>query len=85
MMIVSPTQWVKVGRSWAEFGKAPAGTGPFKITKVVSGQSVEMSRNEAYWDKARIPKLAKMVLIPMPEATTRLERDVPRPGTEPRP
>ena len=72
MLIVSPTQWEKVGRSWAEFGKAPAGTGPFKITKVVSGQSVEMGRNEAYWDKARIPKLAKMVLIPMPEATTRL-------------
>jgi ABC-type transport system substrate-binding protein len=72
MLIVSPTQWEKVGRNWAEFGKAPAGTGPFKITKVVSGQSVEMSRNEGYWDKARIPKLAKMVLIPMPEATTRL-------------
>jgi hypothetical protein len=31
-----------------------------------------MSRNEGYWDKARIPKLAKMILIPMPEATTRL-------------
>jgi peptide/nickel transport system substrate-binding protein len=38
----------------------------------VPGQSVEMSRNEGYWDKARIPKLAKMILIPMPEATTRL-------------
>jgi ABC-type transport system substrate-binding protein len=31
-----------------------------------------MSRNEGYWDKVRIPKLAKMILIPMPEATTRL-------------
>jgi peptide/nickel transport system substrate-binding protein len=36
------------------------------------GQYVEMSRYEGYWDKHRIPKLAKMVLIPMPEATTRL-------------
>jgi peptide/nickel transport system substrate-binding protein len=72
MLIVSPAQWEKAGRNWAEFGKAPAGTGPFKITKVVPGQSVEMSRNEGYWDKARIPKLAKMILIPMPEATTRL-------------
>jgi peptide/nickel transport system substrate-binding protein len=72
LLIVSPTQWEKTGRSWAEFGKAPAGTGPFKITKVVSGQSVEMTRNENYWDKNRIPKLAKLVLIPMPEATTRL-------------
>jgi ABC-type transport system substrate-binding protein len=72
MLIVSPAQWEKTGRNWAEFGKSPAGTGPFRITKVVSGQSVEMTRNEGYWDKSRIPKLAKMVLIPMPEPTTRL-------------
>ena len=72
MLIVSPTQWERTGRSWSEFGKSPAGTGPFKITRVVSGQYVEMSRYEGYWDNHRIPKLAKMVLIPMPEATTRL-------------
>ena len=72
MLMVSPTQWEKVGRSWVAFAKEPAGTGPFRITKVVTGQFVEMTRNEAYWDKARIPKLAKLVVIPMPEATTRL-------------
>jgi len=72
MLMVSPTQWEKVGRSWTEFAKGPSGTGPFRITKVVSGQSVEMSRNEGYWDTTRIPKLAKLVLTPMPEATTRL-------------
>jgi peptide/nickel transport system substrate-binding protein len=72
LLMVSPTAWEKAGRNWAEFGKTPAGTGPFKITKVVPGQLVEMSRNQGYWDKTRIPKLAKMVLIPMPEATTRL-------------
>jgi peptide/nickel transport system substrate-binding protein len=31
-----------------------------------------MSRNENYWDKARIPKLDKMIVYPMPEATTRV-------------
>ncbi|HEY1431133.1 MAG TPA: ABC transporter substrate-binding protein, partial [Stellaceae bacterium] len=72
MLMVSPTQWEKAGRSWTEFAKAPAGTGPFRINKVVSGQWVEMSRNDGYWDKNRIPKLAKLVVIPMPEATTRL-------------
>jgi peptide/nickel transport system substrate-binding protein len=51
MLIVSPAQWEKTGRNWAKFGKSPAGTGPFKITKVVPGQSVEMTRNEGYWDK----------------------------------
>ena len=72
LLIVSPTQWEKVGKSWAEFAKQPSGTGPFKITKVVLGQYAEMSRNEAYWDKTRIPKLDKMVVYPMPEATTRV-------------
>lgn len=70
--VTSPTQWDKLGKSWAEFAKAPIGTGPFKITRVVPGQFVEMSRNADYWDKARIPKLDKMIVYPMPEATTRL-------------
>ena len=39
---------------------------------MVLGQYAEMSRNEEYWDKARVPKLEKMVVYPMPEATTRV-------------
>ena len=72
ILIVSPTQWDKSGKSWQEFAKKPIGTGPFKINRVVAGQYVEMVRNENYWDKARIPKLEKMTVYPMPEATTRL-------------
>src|SRR5262249_23833548 len=34
ILIVSPATWEKAGRNWTEFAKAPAGTGPFKITKV---------------------------------------------------
>ena len=70
--IASPTQFEKTGASWAEYAKAPAGTGPFKITEVKPRVSVELSRNTSYWDKNRIPKLDKMVLTPMPEPTTRL-------------
>jgi peptide/nickel transport system substrate-binding protein len=70
-LIASPAQFEKTG-SWAEFAKAPAGTGPFKITDVKSRISVELSRNAAYWDKSKIAKLDKIVLFPMPEATTRL-------------
>src|ERR1700760_4955476 len=33
ILFVSPTAWEKAGRSWTEFAKAPAGTGPFKVTK----------------------------------------------------
>ncbi len=72
VLIVSPTQWEKMGRSWTEFAKQPSGTGPFRITRVVPGQYVEMSRNEAYWERARVPKLEKMIVYPMPEATTRM-------------
>ncbi len=72
VLMVSPAQYEAVGKNWAEFQKRPSGTGPFKIIRVVPGQYCEMSRNEAYWDKARIPKLDKLVVYPMPEATTRV-------------
>jgi peptide/nickel transport system substrate-binding protein len=72
VLIVSPRQWEKMGGSWVGFAKSPAGTGPFKITRVVPGQYAEMTRNENYWNKARIPKLERMIVYPMPEATTRL-------------
>jgi ABC-type transport system substrate-binding protein len=72
ILIVSPSRWAESGRNWANFAKNPAGSGPFKITKVVLGQYAEMSRNDDYWDKARIPKLDKMIVYPMPEATTRV-------------
>jgi ABC-type transport system substrate-binding protein len=71
-LIASPRQWEKMGRSWTGFATAPSGTGPFRITRVVPGQYAEMTRNENYWNKARIPKLEKMIVYPMPEPTTRL-------------
>ncbi|WP_428531515.1 ABC transporter substrate-binding protein [Rhodopila sp.] len=72
ILMVSPTQFDKVGKTWAAFGKQPAGTGPFKITRIVPGQYIEMVRNEAYWDPTRIPKLERLVVSPMAEATTRI-------------
>ena len=72
IFIASPAQWEKQGRSWANVAKAPSGSGPFKITRIAPGQYVEMSRNESYWEAARIPKLDKLMVYPMPEATTRL-------------
>jgi ABC-type transport system substrate-binding protein len=72
VLMVSPAQYEAVGKSWAEFAKKPSGTGPFKITRVVPGQYIEMTRNDAYWDKERIPKLEKLVVSPMAEATTRI-------------
>ena len=47
------------------------GTGPFKLTKLVPRELAELSKNPDYWDKKRIPKADKLVLVPMPEALTR--------------
>jgi peptide/nickel transport system substrate-binding protein len=68
---VSPAQFAKAG-SWAEFAKAPAGTGPFKIIEFKPRVSATLARNEGYWDKTRVPKLDKIVVFPIPEPTTRL-------------
>ncbi len=56
VLMVSPAQYDAVGKNWAEFGKKPSGTGPFKITRVVPGQYIEMVRNENYWDKDAHPE-----------------------------
>jgi ABC-type transport system substrate-binding protein len=70
-LYVSPTQYKKTG-SWAEFAKAPAGTGPFKIIDFKPRVSATLARNDGYWDQNRVPKLDKIVVFPIPEATTRL-------------
>ncbi|MBI3325814.1 MAG: ABC transporter substrate-binding protein, partial [Nitrospinae bacterium] len=69
---VSPTQWEKVGRDWRALANNPAGTGPFKLARLVPRERAELEPNRDYWDKQRIPKADKVMLLPMPEATTRL-------------
>jgi peptide/nickel transport system substrate-binding protein len=68
----SPAQWDKVGKDWRAFAANPSGTGPFKMTRFVPRERAEYEPNTAYWDKNRIPKVEKLVLLPMPEPTTRL-------------
>jgi len=71
LFYVSPAAFEKAG-NWAEFAKAPVGTGPFQVQNFKPRISVDLVKNASYWDKARIPKLDKVVLFPMPEANTRL-------------
>ena len=71
MLIVSPAQWQKV-KDWRKFAEQPSGTGPFKVTKFVPRERLELEANKAYWDAKRRPKIDKLVLLPMPEPTTRL-------------
>ncbi|PWC28511.1 ABC transporter substrate-binding protein [Teichococcus aestuarii] len=72
ILFASPKAWEDAGRDWAKVALAPAGTGPFRITRFVPRQSVELTRNDNYWDTARRAKLDRIVLMPVPEATARL-------------
>ena len=70
-LVSSPAQYEKVGKDWDKFASDPSGTGPFKLTKLVPHELAELTKNNEYWDKKRIPKVDKLILIPMPEALTR--------------
>jgi ABC-type transport system substrate-binding protein len=67
----SPANWEKNGKDWAKVALQPAGTGPFKVDRMVPRERLDLSRFDGYWDKARVPKLDKVLLFPMPEAATR--------------
>src|ERR1700681_1651564 len=73
ILSASPASWEKAGHDWAKVAMLPAaGTGPFRITGVVPRQSVTLARNDAYWDPAKKAKVDQIVLLPIPEANTRL-------------
>src|SRR4051795_1114119 len=84
LFMASPAKWQKLfdaaegagakaksQAAWAAFAKDASGTGPWKMAGFTPRERLELIRNENYWDKARIPKVEKMVLLPMPEANAR--------------
>ncbi|WP_239501280.1 ABC transporter substrate-binding protein, partial [Streptococcus pneumoniae] len=71
ILMSSPAQWEKVGSSWDNFLKSPSGTGPWRVDRYVPRERLELVKNDSYWNPARRPKLARVVLGPMPEATSR--------------
>ena len=70
-MIASPAQWEKVGRDYQALRRSPSGTGPWRLKSFIPQQQAELVRNEDYWDKVRVPKSARMILLPMPDASAR--------------
>nr|MCH9670761.1 ABC transporter substrate-binding protein [Gammaproteobacteria bacterium] len=69
--MISRCQLEKLNFDYEQYAKAPSGTGPYKFDSLVSQERLELLKNADYWDDARIPKHDRLVLIPMPEATTR--------------
>jgi len=72
IVMSSPAQWQAAGKNWDAFLKSPSGTGPFKLESYVPRERAVLARNAAYWDKARVPKLDKLVLLPVPDASARV-------------
>ncbi len=56
---------------WSAVTANPSGTGPYKFDRMVPHERLELVPNTEYWDKARVPKQDRLVLLPMPEASTR--------------
>lgn len=72
ILMSSPANWEKLGKSWEAVAKSPSGTGPWKLASWVPRERAELVPNRDYWDKARIPKLDKMILFPLPEVNARV-------------
>lgn len=73
ILFTSPASFEKAGHDWARVAAmGAAGTGPFRITKVVPREMVELARWDGYWDPQHMAKVDTIRLIPMPEANSRL-------------
>src|SRR6266568_4380689 len=71
VLMISPCRAKEVNNNWTEYAQKPSGTGPYKFDKMVPHQRMEFVPNTDYWDKARVPKQDRLVLVPMPETSTR--------------
>jgi ABC-type transport system substrate-binding protein len=73
ILMTSPQSWETAGRDWGRVASLPpAGTGPFRLSRFVPRQSAELTRHDGYWDANSRARLNRIVLLPMPEANTRL-------------
>jgi len=70
-LIGSPAQWERLGKDWSKVATQPSGTGPFKLDKLVPRERADLIKNATYWDKTRIAKTDRIVLVPIPDAMTR--------------
>jgi len=84
LFMASPTKWkafyeaaqgadakAKAAAAWTAFARDASGTGPWKMTQFTPRERLELARNTDYWNKDRLPKVEKLVLLPMPEANAR--------------
>jgi peptide/nickel transport system substrate-binding protein len=84
LFMASPTHWQKKfdaaagatpadksKAAWTAFAADASGSGPFKMSRFVPRERLEMVANKTYWDPKRVPKIDRVVLLPVPEANAR--------------
>ena len=84
LYMASPAKWqalfdaapggdvkAKSQAAWAAFSRDASGTGPWKMARLVPRERLEVVKNDAYWDKSRVPHVDRMVMLPIPEANAR--------------
>jgi peptide/nickel transport system substrate-binding protein len=73
LLFTSPASFEKAGRDWTRVASLPAaGTGPFRIARMVPREYAELARFDGYWDQGRKARVDVVRLLPMPEANSRL-------------
>ncbi len=72
LFMVSPARFAAVGNDWVRFNAEPSGTGPFRVVEIVPRERLELARNEAYFDKARLPKAPRLSLRPIADGAARV-------------
>ena len=67
--VADPAERAK--QAWAAFAADASGSGPFKMAKFSARERLELAANKTYWDAKRVPKIDRVVMLPMPEANSR--------------
>jgi peptide/nickel transport system substrate-binding protein len=86
LFMASPVHWKKLydavpagvtdpkeraKQAWDAFSRNASGTGPWKMDRFVPRERLELVKNAGYWDGKRVPKVDRLVLLPMPEPNAR--------------
>lgn len=86
LFMASPTHWAaklaavpasvtdpaeRAKQAWLAFAADPSGTGPFRGVRLMPRERFEMVANKAYWDAKRMPKVDRVVLLPLADANAR--------------
>lgn len=70
--IVHKGAWEAAGSDWNSFDAQAVGTGPWILESNNPTERCVMVRNPDYWDPARVPNCERLVLLPIPDANTRV-------------